>query len=158
MSWFTPKCPVDKETREWIENAFGWLIEELGIDVLRNAEVVLPTEEHFPDAFDGSRASIRKMVDRLCEYMDVDPGLVEVRFYENEDDSRFHPLAAEGSTRSHALGTYQKGRDGKYAISLELHRRLRIRRRWSRPSPTNSDTSFSLAKTASTRTIPITSL
>lgn len=119
MSWFTPKCPVDGETKEWIENAFGWLIEELGIDVLRSVEVVLPTEDFFPDAFNGSRASIRKMVGRVCEYMDVDPKQVEVRFFESEDEARFHPLAADGTSKGHALGTYQMRRDGKYAISLD---------------------------------------
>lgn len=119
MSWFTPKCPVDSETKEWIENAFEWLIEELGIDVLRSADVILPTEECFPDAFTGSRASIRTMVDRVCEYMDVDPKLIEVRFFESQDNSQFHPLAADGVSRDHALGTYQMRRDGKYAISLD---------------------------------------
>jgi len=64
MRWFPPKCPVDKETREWIENAFGWLVDELGIETLRETTVVLPTEEFFPDVFDGSRSSIRKMVDQ----------------------------------------------------------------------------------------------
>lgn len=120
MSWFTPKCPVDIETKEWIENAFGWLIEELGIEILRDVEVILPTEAYFPDPFDGSRTSIRRMVDRVCGYMDVDPKLVEVRFYENEDETRFHPLAADGrESRSHALGTYHRRRDGKYAVSLD---------------------------------------
>jgi hypothetical protein len=119
MRWFAPKCPVDLETKEWVDEAFGWLIDELGIDVLRDGEVVLPTEEHFPDVFNGSRSSIRRMVDRVCVYMDVDPKLVEVRFYENEDESRFHPLAADGNSRSHALGTYRRRRDGKYTISLD---------------------------------------
>lgn len=120
MSWFTPKCPVDDETKAWIENAFEWLIEELGIEILRDVDVILPTEEYFPDAFDGSRASIRRMVDRVCDYMDVDPKTIEVRFYENEDETRFHPLAADGSvSKRHALGTYQRRRDGKYAISLD---------------------------------------
>jgi len=32
MRWFDLKYPVDAETKEWIENAFEWLIEELGID------------------------------------------------------------------------------------------------------------------------------
>jgi hypothetical protein len=119
MAWFTPRCSVDTETKEWIENAFEWLIEDLGIDVIRDVDVILPTEEYFPEPFDGSRASIRKMADRICEYMDVDSDSVAVRFYENEDESRFHPLASDGSTRSHALGTYQKRRDGKYVISLD---------------------------------------
>lgn len=120
MNWFTPKCPVDTETKEWIEEAFVWLIEELGIDVMRDVEVVLPTEEYFPDAFNGSRASIRRMVDRVCEYMDVDSKMIDVQFYENEDESKLHPLAADGKSRSHALGTYRRRRDGKYSISLDI--------------------------------------
>jgi hypothetical protein len=119
MGWFSPKCPVDAETKEWLDTAFGWLVEELGIEVLRESKVVLPTEEYFPDVFDGSRASIRKMVDRVCSYMDVDPGLVALQYHENDDVTRFHPLAADGTTRSHALGTYRMRRDGRYAISLD---------------------------------------
>ena len=42
MGWFTPKCPVDSEAKDWIENAFNWLVEELGPDVLRDVDVVLP--------------------------------------------------------------------------------------------------------------------
>lgn len=119
MSWFTPKCPVDAETREWIDNAFGWLIEELGIDVLRSVEVVLPTDECFPDVYDGSRASIQSMVDRLCSYMDINPRHIELRYYEVNDNSRLHPLASDGGERNHAIGTYQIGRNGKHRISLD---------------------------------------
>lgn len=117
MGWLTPKCPVDAETKEWIENAFDWLIEELGIEILRDVEVLLPIEEHFPDAFDGSNASIRRMVDRVCGYMDVDPKSVEVRFYRNEDGSSIHQFAASESGQ-HALGTYRM-HNGKYLISLD---------------------------------------
>lgn len=119
MNWFAPKLPVDAETKAWVDEAFAWLIDELGIEVLRGAEVVLPLEEFFPDAYDGSRASIRRMVDRVCGYMDVDPELIEIRFFENEDNARLHPLAAGGEDRSHAIGLYQMRRDGKFAISLD---------------------------------------
>lgn len=119
MGWFTPKCPVDDETREWIDNAFQWLIDELGLETLREAEIVLPTEEYFPDPYNGSRAGIRKMLDRVCGFMDVDPALIEIRFFENWDSTRFHPLAAGESSERHELGTYQMRRDGKYAISLD---------------------------------------
>ncbi len=119
MSWFTPKSPVDSETKEWIENAFDWLIEELGVDTLRSVEMILPTDDFFPDVYDGSRATIDSMVDRVCEYMDVDPELVDLRYFENDDGSRFHSLASEGSEGRHAIGTYHMGRDGKYKISLD---------------------------------------
>ena len=120
MNWFTPKCPVDAEAKVWLENAFNWLTEELGAEVLRGVDVVLPIEEYFPDPFDGSRSSLRRMVDRVCEYMDVDPKLVEVRYYENEDSARFHPLALDGSATAHPLGTYRMRPDGKYVVSLDV--------------------------------------
>src|SRR5688572_14439530 len=107
MGWFTPKCPVDAETKAWLDEAFGWLVDELGIEVLRENKVILPTEAYFPDVFDGSRASIRKMVDRVCGYMDVDPKLVAIRYFENDDIARLHPLAADGQTGGHAIGTYR---------------------------------------------------
>lgn len=115
--WFTPKCPVDPETKEWIEDAFNWLIDELGLDTLRSVDVVLPIEEYFPDPFSGTESDIRRMVERVCGYMDVDPKLLEVRFYVSEAGERLHPLA--GTEHSgHTLGSYQI-RGGKYHIRLE---------------------------------------
>ena len=85
MNWFTPKCPLNAEEKEWVENAFQWLIDELGIEILQNLEVILPTDDFFPDPFSGSESDIRKMVGRVCDYMDVDPTLVDLRFFTNED-------------------------------------------------------------------------
>ena len=120
MSWFTPKCPVDGESKEWIEGSFNWLVEAIGPDILRDVDVVVPTEEHFPDPYDGSRGSIRRMFERVCEYMDVDPKLIELQFYDSEDDDQIHPLAIEEGVRSHDLGTYQRRRDGKQVIRLDV--------------------------------------
>lgn len=99
LNRFAPKCPVEGETKERVDEAFGWLIEEIGVEELRSVRVVLPTEECFPDPFDGSRASIRKMLERVCGYMDVDPASVDVRFYQQETSDRLHPLAADGTDR-----------------------------------------------------------
>lgn len=120
MGWFTPKCPIDPDGKTWIETSFNWLIEELGSDVLHGVSVALPTEEHFPDPYDGSRTSVRRMVERVCGFMDIDPADIELRFFESDDATRFHPLAADGSTNSHDLGTYHMRHDGRYVIRLDL--------------------------------------
>jgi hypothetical protein len=117
MSWFTPKCPVAKDEKEWLDGAFNWLIEELGSEVLRNVEVILPIEDYFPDPYNGSELDIRGMVARVCDYMDVDPDMIDLRFYVNEDGSGLHPLAAT-ERGGHALGTYRPGK-GKHRIRLE---------------------------------------
>ncbi len=100
MSWFTPTCPLDSEDKEWIENAFQWLIDELGMEILHSLKVVLPTDEFFPDPFSGSKSDILKMVERVCNYMDVDPDLVEIRFFTNEDGTNLHPLAGSESSQA----------------------------------------------------------
>jgi hypothetical protein len=120
MLWFTPKLPIDDEEKSWIDEAFAWLIEEIGSEVIQSVEVVLPTEDFFPDPYDGGRQSIRRMLDRVCEYMDVDPETIAVSFTERDDLAQVHPLAASGESREHALGTYQMRKDGKHAISLDM--------------------------------------
>jgi hypothetical protein len=117
MGWFTPKCPVDPDTKEWIDHSFDWLINEIGLDTVRAVEMLLPTEEHFPDPYDGTELSIRKMFDRVCGYMDVDPEAVNVRFFRNEDGSSVHQFAASESGHN-AIGTYSL-RNGKYHIDLD---------------------------------------
>jgi len=121
MGWFTPKCPLDSESKEWVEESFNWLIEAVGSDVLRNVEVILPIEEHFPDRYDGSRASIRQMAERICGYMDVDPKCIELQFFDSEEDRHLHPLAVEEKSRNHDLGSYLRRRDGKQVIRLDVN-------------------------------------
>ena len=40
----------------------------------------MPTPEFFPDAYDTSKKSIHKLLNRVCEYMDVVPDLIEQKF------------------------------------------------------------------------------
>lgn len=120
MGWFSPKCPLDEETRLWIDHAFGWLIEELSLETLQSVEVVEPTEAYFPDPYNGSRSAVKRMSERVCEYMDVDSKSIRIVFFDGDDESRFHPLAAGGERKEHALGSYQRGRDGKHTINLDM--------------------------------------
>lgn len=120
MFWTAPKCPLDDDSRQWVDESFRWFVEELSPEVVRSVPVVLPEEHFFPDPYDGSRRSIRKMVDRVCEYMDVDPELIEVRFFEGESTGRIHPLASPESGESHPLGIYRMKPSGKYTISLNM--------------------------------------
>lgn len=100
---------------------FQWLIDELGSGIVQQSQAVLPTEEFFPDQFDGSEASVRHFINRVCEYMDVDPDSLFVRFEYSEDDM-IHPLASSGERRGHVLGTYRPRRDGKSTITLDLNK------------------------------------
>ncbi len=69
MFLFTTKCPVSPEEKAWIDESMRWLIKEFGADRLRDAPVILPTEEFFPDPYSGDEEDVRLLVDRVCSYM-----------------------------------------------------------------------------------------
>lgn len=118
MSWFTAaKCPVDAETKEWIEVSFNWLIAEISAETLKEIEAVLPTEKYFPDPLTGKPRDVRRMLERVCVFMDIDPKEVDLNLYSKalEDQARRTP-AVEQVGHPHFLYKKQKG---KYNLRLE---------------------------------------
>jgi hypothetical protein len=87
FGWFRskPECPVDPAMREWIDTRWAWLEVQFGPERLRTARVVLPRPEFFPDPFRGTEEDARRMVDRVCEYMDIDPATVELSLYQDRN-------------------------------------------------------------------------
>ena len=63
MTGSKPKCPVDPQTRHWIESRMAWLKSQFGADGLRTRPVVLPAAEFFPDAYVGISAANRTAED-----------------------------------------------------------------------------------------------
>src|SRR4051812_7272831 len=84
MLWFRPKLPVSAEARAWVDSRMGWLVSEFGAERLTRGPLVLPMPEFFPDPWDGSDADALSLVHRICGYMGVDPGRLDVEFYEVE--------------------------------------------------------------------------
>jgi len=83
FGWFTPKCPVDPHSKEWIEERLQWLSFEFGHDVFTRRALILPLAEFFPDPYDASDKSVRVLLDRVCRYMDADPARVELDFFDS---------------------------------------------------------------------------
>jgi hypothetical protein len=118
LNWFSAKCPLEAEDKEWLEDAFQWLIDEFGAETLRDLTVVLPNDEFFPDCYSSSEEDLRRLVNRVCGYMDVEPSRVELRFFTDSASASQQHLPVFESRDQGALGTYHKQR-GKYVISLE---------------------------------------
>ena len=59
LSWFSRKCdcPIPEESRAWVERRMAWVMGRFGGDRVRQARVVLPTPEYFPDEYDRSEAA-----------------------------------------------------------------------------------------------------
>jgi HEAT repeat protein len=74
--WFAPSCPLDLLEKTWTERRMRWFADQFGIDRLLKAEVILPTDQYFPDEYHETAADARHMMDRICKYMGVDPATV----------------------------------------------------------------------------------
>jgi hypothetical protein len=73
LGWFGPKCPLDTAEKMWTEFRMRWLAGKLGIDRLLDAEVILPEERFFPDPYGGTPDYARRIFERVCGYMNLDP-------------------------------------------------------------------------------------
>ena len=92
FGWFQPKCPLDTGSRKWIEWRMAWLAGEMGWDSLKNAEIVLPNDACFPDPFDGSERAARRLFERTCGYMHLDPSRIELEFYRPAPRGQFEAM------------------------------------------------------------------
>jgi hypothetical protein len=77
---------------------------------LRHPKLVLPTNEYFPDRFDGSQAAAQRLVHRMQSHAHIED--IPVRVVIGESDN-----AANGSCSSGACGTAQAVGNAR----LELH-------------------------------------
>jgi hypothetical protein len=78
MFSFRSRLPITEEERVWVDDGFRRLTGMLGSHRLANAAFVLPTDEFFPDHFDKDEPSLRAILRRVCTYMQVDPGRVDL--------------------------------------------------------------------------------
>ncbi len=108
--WSRPTCPCDGEAKRWVEDRLRWLSRQFGLHILLERRIILPTSEYFPDPYDGSAESVRRMFERVCEYMEVDPELLDVELY--SDRTPGSVLAVDASAGI-AAGTWQEG-DGAW--------------------------------------------
>jgi hypothetical protein len=115
LGWFRskPECPVDPAMRQWVDTRWAWLEHQFGLERLRKARVVLPRPEFYPDAFNGTEEDARRMLDRTCGYMEIDPATVELSLYEDRNP------VYEGEWRHGTAGLYHP-EGGKFRIWVEV--------------------------------------
>jgi hypothetical protein len=78
FGWFSAKCPVDTYEKTWTEWRMRWLADQFGIDRLLQAEVILPTDQFFPDPYRGAVEDVQRLLDRLCGYLTIDPQKIQL--------------------------------------------------------------------------------
>lgn len=108
FGWFRPRCPVDLMAKAWIEGRLHWLSDQFGRETFTCRPTLLPTAEFFPDPVDGSEASVRRLLNRICEYMEVDHRTVLLELFTNKNDlwlvnegGQYLPSGAAGLYEEH---------------------------------------------------------
>lgn len=118
MSWFTPKCPINADEKEWLEDSFLWLIDEFGEETLQNVQIILPNETFFPDEFTADFSYLQNTLRRVCGFMSVEYEKIEISLFSDDNLPLIHPLAASESKKSGACGLYEKAED-RHLVSIE---------------------------------------
>ncbi len=113
---FRPSCPCDSAAKDWVERRLQWLVEEFDDTVFTGRPVVRPTPDFFPDPYDGTKKSVRTLLDRVCEYMDVVPSLVALKFVANA--GKIWMVNEAGQGLGDAAGTYEEG-ERKFIIRID---------------------------------------
>lgn len=124
-----PPCPIPEQRREWLEQAFDWLVGTFGEDPIRQRRVLTPHHSDFPIQYNGDPQTGRDTIDIIARHMEIDPAEIELLFYEEGireistgdfGHSIFTAGEKKGDGVKSASGRYM-GRqdDGKFHIALE---------------------------------------
>jgi hypothetical protein len=113
---FKPKCPCDPAAKVWVERRLRWLNAQFSESAFSGGPIITPTRRFFPETFDGSDDAVRKLMDRVCDYMDVNPRAIELQFVQNANALRL--INESGEAIPDAAGTFQAG-FRKHRISLD---------------------------------------
>jgi hypothetical protein len=106
FGWFQPVCPCDPAAKRWIEERLRWLTQQFGLHVFLERPVILPTEEFFPDPYDGSPKTVKTLFHRVCRYMGVNPDDVELKLF---NDTSNVGMGSLGETFGFAGGLWSSG-------------------------------------------------
>lgn len=106
FGWFRPACPCDDEAKAWIEKRLIWLSEQFSNNAYNGRKIVMPTDEFFPDPYDGSKKAARTLLNRVCTYMDVDPDVVLLRFF--SESNRPNLVNNSGQYLPGTAGTFEE--------------------------------------------------
>jgi hypothetical protein len=102
-----PSCPVGPNERAWIEGRFAWLSGQFGSARPRNAPVILPTPEFFPDPCHGLPTDLPPLFERVCGYLGLDSARFDLAVYSEAN----RPGLVDGAGRppGGTAGLYEGG-------------------------------------------------
>lgn len=116
MFGFTPKLPINEEHQRWADEGFAQLSGLLGRDRMLKAEVILPNDRYFPDPYDGSKARVTAMANRIAGYLHIPTEAFMLEVY----------AEGENAWREGAPYWYERLRDAGLYFHESLDARLLV--------------------------------
>ena len=124
-----PGCPIDTNTRLWMEQAFVWLVQEFGQNNLLTKPMRFPTTEHFPFPYDGSHDSFIQTAHIVARQMEIDLETINLDLYnesvqeiKNELGFSLFTQPDETSETPLTAGLYfGKNEAGKFDVFIEKY-------------------------------------
>jgi len=111
MFGLKPKLLLSEEERGWLDSAFGDLVDLLGRQRALNVEVIVPTDQYFPDPYDGSEESARTMFKRVAGYMGVNPARIHLEIVADEQAGLREVMPYWKEHTNKAAGFYQRAQE-----------------------------------------------
>lgn len=117
------RCPIPDWDKEWMEDAFKWMIAEFGLDKIHYAKVLLPTKEDFVVDNILTEKTTYYFLEKIASQMFIDYEKIQIFFFEEpkiiigEDSSQPLYLIPENNP-VYAGGYHGIDDHGKYVISI----------------------------------------
>jgi hypothetical protein len=128
FSFFKKKkipCPVDENTRIWMENALIWLINQFGEEKILSIKTLVPSNEYFPIDFNGTEKVAYEILKIITVQMNISPADVRIDFYNEglrqlQEGGTFTLSTQQYEDEGYSAGQYfGKDSDGKFLIAVE---------------------------------------
>jgi len=114
------RCPVTETDREWVDDSFLWFAKEFGTDVIKKSDTITPTPNFFPETYTATYEDVEKLVHRVCGWMKIDPGIVDLRFFADDDATTSMMPGTGPRTWKGAAGLYAAGDgDKEFILAIE---------------------------------------
>ena len=95
-----PRHHLTAEQKEWLERRFLWMKGQFGPDPLMQPPLG-PKSPMWPRRWDASGEAGAELLQKLCEYMRVDPKRLELRYYSRADT---HEMGSDHAGEQHYSG------------------------------------------------------
>lgn len=117
-------CPIPEESRDWMEDAFTWLLNQFEKEKIIARKQLRPVAEDFPIKFNQMEDDAHALLPLIASQMEIDPNLIILDFY---DQSLIEFGSAAGRIFSqqtpgdgYSAGLYHNRQSqGKFRISIE---------------------------------------